>query len=215
MAPGERALARSIIGAAARAFLPEVGVKTETIAAIALGAALCVPAAGGAWGQMPGGQGGRGGRGGQPQGPAPSAETRGPAQIQVNPDELARSQLQDFDDDLNLAPTQRVAWKAYSSKILQLADDVGRNRNALRFPKGTAPEQLEFVAQVLRNRLTAVEDIVDAGKALYAVLTPAQREIADARLARIAVPLIAPAQAAMMASGRARPPAGSPPEGAR
>jgi len=184
-------------------------LKIATIAAIALGVAMCVPAGG--RGQMPGGQGPRGGRGG----PGPGAEMRGPAQVAVNPDELARSQLQDFDDDLKLVAAQRAAWNAYASRVLQLADDVARNRNSLRFPKGPAPEQLEFVAQTLRNRLTAVEDIVDAGKALYAVLTPAQREIADARLARIPIPLIAPAQAAMMASGRSKPQAEGPPVGGR
>jgi hypothetical protein len=31
--------------------------------------------------------------------------------------------------------------------------------------------------------LTAVEDVVDAGKALYAVLTPDQKAVADRRLA--------------------------------
>jgi hypothetical protein len=179
------------------------------IAAIVLGVALCGPA-GDSSGQMPGGQSGRGGR----IAPGPSAETRGPAPAPVNSDELARSQLQDFGEELKLAPAQRSAWNAYADRILQLADDVARNRNTLRFPKGLAPEQLDFVAQILRNRVTAVEDIVDAGKALYAVLTPAQREIADARLARIAIPLIAPAQAALMASGRPRPQGGEGSPGA-
>jgi plasmid replication initiation protein len=33
-----------------------------------------------------------------------------------------------------------------------------------------------------RNRLTAIEDIADAGKALYATLTTEQRAIADRKL---------------------------------
>ena len=93
----------------------------------------------------------------------------------------------------------------------QLADDVVRNRNALRFPKGTAPEQLDFIAETLRNRLTAVEDIVDAGKALYAMLTPGQRAIADDRLARISIPLVVPAQPTQGGGSRGAPPGdGSP-----
>ena len=47
----------------------------------------------------------------------------------------------------------------------------------------TAPKRLDALADMARNRLTAVEDIVDAGKALYASLTPAQKEVADRRLA--------------------------------
>jgi plasmid replication initiation protein len=46
----------------------------------------------------------------------------------------------------------------------------------------TAPKRLDALADMARNRLTAVEDIVDAGKSLYASLTPAQKEIADRRL---------------------------------
>jgi hypothetical protein len=33
------------------------------------------------------------------------------------------------------------------------------------------------------DRLTAIEDIVDAGKQLYATLTPGQRAVADRRMA--------------------------------
>ena len=53
----------------------------------------------------------------------------------------------------------------------------------------TARQRLEVLADGARNRLTAVEDVVDAGKALYAVLTPEQRLVADRRLA---LPLAAP-----------------------
>ncbi|MEO6564404.1 MAG: Spy/CpxP family protein refolding chaperone [Casimicrobiaceae bacterium] len=47
----------------------------------------------------------------------------------------------------------------------------------------TAPQRLDALADGARNRLTAVEDIVDAVKALYALLTPEQRNVADRRLA--------------------------------
>lgn len=47
----------------------------------------------------------------------------------------------------------------------------------------TARQRLEVLADGARNRLTAVEDVVDAGKALYAVLTPEQRLVADRSLA--------------------------------
>jgi len=47
----------------------------------------------------------------------------------------------------------------------------------------TAVKRLDALADMARNRLTAVEDIVDAGKALYASLSPAQKQVADRRLA--------------------------------
>jgi hypothetical protein len=49
--------------------------------------------------------------------------------------------------------------------------------------ESSAPKRFDSLADSARNRLTAVEDIADAGKALYAVLTPEQKVIADRRLA--------------------------------
>ena len=129
---------------------------------------------------------------------------RDPAQIaaQAGVAEQARFQLREFEEDLKLGPAQRAAWFIFADKVQRLADDVVRNRNTVRFPKGSAPEQLEFVTETLRNRLTAIEDIADTGKSLYAVLTPNQKTIADGRLARISIPLIVPSQS--IAEGPAR-----------
>ena len=46
------------------------------------------------------------------------------------------------------------------------------------------------------KRVVVWDNTSDAGKALYAVLTPGQRTVADDRLARIPIPLIAPAPSA-------------------
>jgi hypothetical protein len=186
-------------------------MTTGRLAVTVLGAALCVAAASTGWAQYPGGgtSGGRAGRGGA-QGPGAGGREGSPMAAVVAPSDLARGQLDDFADDLKLDPAQRPLWSAYATKVQQLADDVARNRNALRFPKGPAPEQLEFVAETLRNRLTAVEDINDAGKALYAVLTPAQKSIADDRLARISIPLIAPSQGISVAAPRGLPAGDAP-----
>jgi hypothetical protein len=143
-------------------------------------------AVGSGWAQT-----GRAGKGSAhpPQGVDPdAAKTPAPENIA----DQARLQLRELEDDLRLASNQRAAWSSYADKVSKLADDVVRNRNAVRFPKGSAPEQLEFIAETLRNRLTAVEDIVDAGKALYSTLTPTQRSLADGRLARVAIPLLVP-----------------------
>jgi LTXXQ motif family protein len=128
----------------------------------------------------------------------------------MSADDQARLQLQELEEDLKLAPAQRAAWADYARKVQQLADDVSRHRNDLRFPKGPAPEQLDFVTETVRNRLTAVEDIRDAGKALYATLSSGQKAIADDRLARISIPLIAPTQAIQGAAGRGMPPGEGP-----
>jgi hypothetical protein len=146
------------------------------------------------WAQAPGGgtSGGRAGKGGHL--PAPTDRDPSPIASPENVADRARVQLSDLEEDLRLAPAQRGAWTAYSDKVLKLSEDVVRNRNTVRFPKGSASEQLDFITETLRNRLTAVEDIADAGKALYATLTPGQKATADGRLARIAVPLLVPSQ---------------------
>jgi hypothetical protein len=102
-------------------------------------------------------------------------------------------QLDQLEDDLKLTPQQRAAWNDYADKVLRLADDMTRSRFAARAlaPAAgtTAVQQLDQMAGSARSLLTAVEDIVEAGKAFYAILTPAQKAIADRRLVRAMPPL--------------------------
>jgi len=101
--------------------------------------------------------------------------------------------LHEFHEDLKLTPEQELAWGNYVDRIRALSDDVVRER------KQTAQlgvvQRIDHAVDIARDRLTAVEDIALAAKALYAKLTPEQRETADPRLANIIVmPLgVAPA----------------------
>jgi len=91
-----------------------------------------------------------------------------------------------LEEDLNLRPDQRGAWKVYRDRVMQMLDDqrrAARAATAYSAIETSAPKRLDALADAARNRLTAVEDIVDAGKALYASLTPEQRTLADRRLA--------------------------------
>jgi hypothetical protein len=120
--------------------------------------------------------------------PAAQGDARDPAATQSLPPAgaQAREQLLDLADDLKLAPAQRAAWAAYSTRVQQLADDVARNRNALRFPKGTAPEQLEFVAETLRNPPHGDRGHHRQWQGAVRVAAE-QKEIADNRLARLSI----------------------------
>jgi hypothetical protein len=95
-------------------------------------------------------------------------------------------QLDKLENELKLSPEQRAAWNAYADKILRLADDMTRSqfaaRVAARPTDATAVQQLDQLTDRERNRLTAIEDIAGAGKALYATLTGDQRAIADRKL---------------------------------
>jgi hypothetical protein len=95
--------------------------------------------------------------------------------------ELVNLRIAQLEEDLNLTNAQLPAWNLYKDRLTQMRDDLRRGAR-VSASETTAPKQLDGLADISRNRLTAVEDIVDAGKALYAVLTPEQKAIADRRL---------------------------------
>jgi hypothetical protein len=112
-----------------------------------------------------------------------------PAQSRDQPADIGapvQIQLDKLEDDLKLAPEQQGAWNAYADKILKFADDMTRAQFMARTGSvsqdATAAQQLDQLTDRARNRMTAMEDIAQFGKALYAVLTTDQRKIADRRL---------------------------------
>ncbi len=132
--------------------------------------------------QSPGG-GRPGGMGGMGQGPgAGSRPTEGGRAACANLPELVQLRLSQLEEDLDLRPAQLPLWKTYRDRVLQLLDDV-RRAGRVAASETTALQRLDALTDVARNRLAATEDIADAGKALYAALSPEQRAVADRRLA--------------------------------
>jgi hypothetical protein len=146
--------------------------------------------------QFPGGHGG-GARGGMGKGHAAQepSKTRDQPAADTPPNTGAPVlvQLDQLEDDLKLSPQQRAAWNDYADKVLHLADEMTRSRFAARasvpVEGTTVVQQLDQLAGSARSRLTAVDDIVEAGKRLYAILTPAQKAIADRKLVRAMPPV--------------------------
>ena len=93
-----------------------------------------------------------------------------------------------LEEDLRLRPDQETLWKGFRKRVLGLAEDTQRNARVTLGADMNGPKRLDRLADLARDRLTAVEDIADAGKALYATLSPTQQGVAD-RL--IAVPVMA------------------------
>ena len=91
--------------------------------------------------------------------------------------------LETLEEDLRLRPEQRSAWLVFRDRVLGLAEDAQRTARTAMAGDAIAPKRLDRLADIARDRLTAIEDIVDAGKNLYAILTPAQQDGADRRLA--------------------------------
>jgi hypothetical protein len=96
--------------------------------------------------------------------------------------------LELLEEDLRIRPEQQKAWVNYRDRVMQLAEDAKRSSRTALTGDMPAPQRLDRLADIARDRLTAIEDIVDAGKQLYAVLTPGQQGVADRRLA---VPVMA------------------------
>jgi LTXXQ motif family protein len=102
--------------------------------------------------------------------------------VNANLPELVNIRMSQLEEDLQLTTAQMPLWKAYRTRVMDMLEDTKRGPR-VSASETTAPKRFDALADMARNRLTAVEDIVDAGKALYASLTPAQKEVADRRLA--------------------------------
>jgi LTXXQ motif family protein len=103
-----------------------------------------------------------------------------------------QASLGKLEEELRITAGQQKAWDGYATRVMRFADDVARARFAVRELEGTtvtAPQLFDRVTQTAQDRLTAIEDIVEAGRALYAKLSTEQQKVADRRLAVLAMML--------------------------
>ena len=79
-----------------------------------------------------------------------------------------------------------AAWEAYVAKARLLASDIARERSQTTASTQTSAHKLiDRSVDGARNRFTALEEIADAAKAFYALLTPEQKTVADPRIAAL------------------------------
>ena len=98
----------------------------------------------------------------------------------MSANDYARLQLSNTRLALKLTPDQAPAWQVYENRVVDLLDDLARGGNT---PQGSALKQIDARIDVVRNRLTALEDIAGAAVKLYGVLTEEQKSAADRMLA--------------------------------
>lgn len=91
---------------------------------------------------------------------------------------LLQSQLAATADALKLSPQQLVLWDAYQEKVSALMADQMRVQ-PYSISRQSAPQQIARKVDVVRNRLTAMEEIDEAARRLYAALDTAQKTTAD------------------------------------
>ena len=152
-----------------------------------------------------GGRMGRGDRGARSDstGDARSQRADRPAAADAVSYEQIEYRLSTLQQDLKLTADQGGTWQAFADKVRAHAGDLARERAQRLTVSATnaAPSGgLHHIGQAVdaaRNRLTALEDIETAAKALYQTLSPAQRDLADLRIVTIVAPRpVAPAAGA-------------------
>ena len=135
-------------------------------------------------GGIPGGgmRGSRDGQGGYNRDQRPGGE-QSPA-MQEDAVSVTEYRLQLLREDLKLTSAQQPLWDAYADKVSALAADIARERGRLQATlQLKALQRIDQSVDVARNRLTALEEIASAAKALYGQLAVEQQSLADARLA--------------------------------
>lgn len=147
---------------------------------------------------FPGGGMGGGGMDGDPGMSGPPANAP-PATLTSQ----FEAQLDSVRTALKLTPAQQPLWQRYQDHVMALMSDMTRDPEPA--PEGqSAPQKIDRNVNVVRDRLTAMEDIAAAASSLYDVLDAAQKKTADLRLAATVPPLYS----GLTPQGGGRPPGG-------
>lgn len=126
-------------------------------------------------GAMGGGMGaGPPSRGGGPGGGARPDDKAAPA---MSPLEQTLDKLAELRARLLIAPEQAPAWESFQARVLDLAAALSRGHSVSAAQ--TALQTMQQRLSAAQNRYALMEDISDALKKLYAVLTPEQQKTAD------------------------------------
>ena len=92
---------------------------------------------------------------------------------------MAESRLADLKTQLKITSGQEAAWQAFTAQAKQQAADMQAMRAQMQEGTGTAPERMGQRATAMQQRAAAMATMTNAFNALYAVLTPEQKAIAD------------------------------------
>ena len=100
------------------------------------------------------------------------------AEAQARASDQAHQQLNQARAAIRITPAQGALYDTYQARVIALLDDMNRGVSPPSAGE-SALKQIDRRVDLLRNRLTAFEDVSDAVRRLYAALTPEQKETAD------------------------------------
>jgi Spy/CpxP family protein refolding chaperone len=97
----------------------------------------------------------------------------------VDPAARADARLSDLKAQLKITTAQEAAWQTFAAQAKQQAASMQAMHAQMQASAGTAPEQMGQRATAMQQRAAGMATMANAFGALYAVLTPEQKAIAD------------------------------------
>ena len=97
----------------------------------------------------------------------------------VDPSTMADTRLADLKTQLKITAEQDTAWQAFADAAKQQASGMQALRAQMQAGSGTAPERMAQRASAMQQRAAGMTTMSKAFDALYGVLTPEQKTIAD------------------------------------
>jgi Spy/CpxP family protein refolding chaperone len=97
----------------------------------------------------------------------------------IDPAAMADAHLGSLKAQLKITTAQEDAWQTFAAQAKQQAASMQAMRAQMQAGTGTAPEQMGQHAAAMQQRAAGMATMTNAFGALYAVLTPEQKAIAD------------------------------------
>jgi len=97
----------------------------------------------------------------------------------VGPAAMADSHLSDLKAQLKINTSQEAAWQAFATQAKAQAASMQAMRDQMQQDAGTAPERMAQRTTAMQLRAAGMATMTNAFGALYAVLSPEQKAIAD------------------------------------
>jgi periplasmic protein CpxP/Spy len=144
------------------------------------GVALAAIASAQPFGMGPG-AGPRFGAGGPGFGPGMGMRAGHGPMVGVDSAAAIDARMSDLKTQLKITPEQEAAWQTFSAAAKQQAAGMQALREQMHSAAGTASERMTEHTQAMQQRSAAMTATANAFNALYAVLTPEQKAIADQR----------------------------------
>jgi protein CpxP len=99
--------------------------------------------------------------------------------VGLDPSTILESHLTDLKAQLNITPAQEAAWQVFTAQAAQQVASMHAPHSQTQEGMATAPDRMAQHAAAMQQAADGMAAMTNAFSALYAVLTPEQRAIAD------------------------------------